>query len=101
MVSALRPEASVNTATWLPCNGSSVNTSAIVYRRIQSSEAISSRVVTVVQFRAVARTPKPEPASLVHIFDRPTPSGCHAYSSRPIVTSFSDGAAAAAIFCTA
>ena len=30
MVSALRPEASVNTATWLPWSGSSVNTSAIV-----------------------------------------------------------------------
>ena len=64
-------------------------------------EAISSRVVTVVQLRAVARTPSPVPASLVHIFERPTPSGCHAYSSRPIATSFSDGAAAAAIFATA
>ena len=34
--------------------------------------------VTVVQFRAVAVTPSPLPASAAHSFDRATPAGCHA-----------------------
>jgi uncharacterized protein YciI len=34
--------------------------------------------VTVVQFRAVAATPRPRPASTAHSFERATPFGCQA-----------------------
>src|SRR5450755_1632643 len=57
------------------------------------SSANSSSFVTVVQFLAVAVAPSPGPASLFHSFDRATPSGCHAYSSRPIATNCSDSTA--------
>ena len=45
---------------------------------VHYSSAISSSVVTVVQLRAVAVTPRPLPASLFHSFERATPSGCQA-----------------------
>ena len=49
--------------------------------------------MTVVQLRAVAVTPSPLPASLFHSFERATPSGCHAYSSRPLAANSSESAA--------
>ena len=45
------------------------------HRRRAYSSAISSSVVTVVQLRAVAVTPRPLPARPAHSFDRATPVG--------------------------
>ena len=73
MSSPLEAGAVVNTATGLPSSGTSVNTSTIMYARIAHASAIASSVETVVQFRAVAVTPRPLPASLFHSLERATP----------------------------
>ena len=48
------------------------------------------------QLRAVARTPSFEPASSFHSFDRATPAGCQAKTSRPRTTTRSSSAASSA-----